>query len=410
MKSRASAGLLATLAFACASEGGDGAQPTCYDGVTQEQCDAIAAIGLPATLDPSPGNRYADDETAALLGFRLFFDSRFSANLEVRCESCHSTDYFFADRQATPIKGLGEGVRNSPTVLNAARYSAFMWDGRADSLWSQPLLAFENPTEMDFTRLELAHQIGVLYGKDYEEVFGPLPDLSDTTRFPARGAPGHDAFDALSEDDQMTINGIAANVGKALEAYMRKLPTGRSPVDEYLAGDEAALSARQVHGMYVFARSGCMDCHSGPLLTDNRFHNLGVPTAEGREPDRGNAEGVEILAESVFGKNGPFWDGPEQAAPTEEPVLGGFRTPSLRNLPNSAPYGHNGMFETLEAVIEFHLQGGGQAGDNFVGTVDPLLQPRELSTDDQAALIEFLQALEGSYPPLPWGQWPNGNG
>jgi len=410
MKLRSSAGLLATLALSCASEGSNVEQSTCYDGVTQEQCDAIGTIALPSTLPPSAGNRYADDESAALLGFRIFFDSRFSANLEVRCESCHSTDYFFSDRQPTPTKGLGDGVRNSPTVLNAARYTAFMWDGRADSLWSQPLLAFENPTEMDFTRLELAHQIGVLYGKEYEEVFGALPDLSDATRFPARGAPGDEAFDTLSEDDQTTVNGIAANVGKALEAYMRKLSTGVSPVDAYLAGDEAALSERQIHGMYVFARSGCTDCHSGPQLSGNQFHNLGVPTPEGRDPDLGNAGGVEILAESAFGKNGAFWDGPEEAPSDAEPVLGGFRTPSLRNLPNSAPYGHNGMFETLEAVVDFHLQGGGQADDNFAGTVDPLLKSQELSEDDRGALIEFLRALEGKYPGLPWGQWPSGNG
>jgi cytochrome c peroxidase len=76
----------------------------------------------------------------------------------------------------------------------------------------------------------------------------------------------------------------------------------------------------------------------------------------------------------------------------------------------SAPYGHNGVFATLEDVVDYHLQGGGKDSSTFVGDLDPLLKPHDLSKDDRANLIEFLKALQGDYPGLPWGQWPAGNG
>jgi len=341
----------------------------------------------------------------------VFFDSRFSSNQEVRCESCHSVDYAFADNKPTSTAGLGPGTRNAPTVLNAARYSTFLWDGRADSLWSQPLFAFENPTEMGFTRLEIAHLLGVLYSKQYTAVFGPLPDLSDATRFPAKGAPGDAAFDAMSADDQATINGVVANLGKSLEAYMRKVSTGPSPVDKFLAGDTTALTDQQRDGMYAFVSAGCLNCHSGPQLSDNKFHNLGIAAAAGQGPDPGRAGGIATLRANPFNQHGRFYEGPAPDAPEDlTPLAGAFRTPSLRNLVKSAPYGHNGTYQTLEAIVDFHLQGGGRAENGFVGSVDPLLEPHVLSAEERAALIEFLKALVGAYPPLPWGQWPNGNG
>ena len=394
-----------------ASAAGRGHVQTCAEaGLSAGQCAELAAIRQPATLPAAHGNEKADDFDAAIFGFHVFFDARFSQNLAVRCESCHSVDSAFTTNEPTPSKGLAAGERNSPTIFNAARYDTFLWDGRADSLWSQPLFAFESPAEMGFSRLELAHLLVTLYQKEYEPVFGPLPDISDPARFPAKGAPGDIAFDQMSSDDQHTINGIAANVGKALEAYMRKVATGPAPVDEFLAGNEDALNEKQVRGMYVFAGAGCLECHAGPQLSDSKFHNLGVPAAAGQDPDQGRVTGLALLVNSPFNESGPFYNGAAPAASDMTPVLGGFRTPSLRNLSKSAPYGHNGSFPTLESVVDFHLQGGGKGMSGFVGDVDPKLVPTSLSSDDRDALIEFLKALTGKYPGLPWGQWPNGNG
>jgi cytochrome c peroxidase len=394
-----------------ASGGGASALPTCEEAVGAEGCAALQQLALPASLPPARGNAHAESFEAALLGFQVFFDSRFSKGLEVRCESCHSVDYAFADNAAVPTAGLGPGLRNAPTLLNVARHSAFLWDGRVDSLWSQPLVAFENPDEMDFTRLEIVHVLAHLYPGEYESAFGPLPDLSDPQRFPSAGRPGDETFDSMSADDQMVVNGVVANLGKALEAYMRKIAAGPSRVDAYLAGDEGALSDTEARGMYAFANAGCLACHSGPTLSDDRFHNLGVPALDGERPDPGRAEAIAALQSSIFNQDGPFFDGKPPGEPDLTPVVGGFRTPSLRNLPKSGPYGHNGRFETLEEIVDFHLRGGGDPGTGgFVGEVDPLLEARELSEADRDAIVAFLRALQGAYPALPWGQWPNGNG
>jgi cytochrome c peroxidase len=212
-------------------------------------------------------------------------------------------------------------------------------------------------------------------------------------------------------------------VGKALEAYMRRIAGGPSAADRDLAetlglhrsyvGSDGhygeTLTPRQERGLVVFATSGCLDCHSGPQLSDGDFHVLGVPST-GEAIDRGRDENaIAILANNPFNASGAFFDGepePVQGIAVE----GGFRTPSLRNLLRSAPYGHNGAFSTLEEVVDFHLQGGGTDPSTFAGEIDPLLVPRVLSADDRGALVDFLKALQGDYPPLPWGQWPSGNG
>jgi cytochrome c peroxidase len=401
---------LLCLASAC-SAGNDPSlvQATCHENLSERECAALAEIKLPDTLPAARGNPHAEDLNATVFGFHVFFDARFSRNQAVRCESCHSVDFGFADNEPIPTKGISPGERNSPTIFNAARYTTFLWDGRADTLWSQPLMAFENASEMDFTRLEIVHLLKTLYDKEYSNVFGALPDVSDPTRFPARGAPGDPLFDAMAEADKDSVNRVAANVGKALEAYMRKVATGPSAVDRYLGGAMDALDDRQIQGMYVFASAGCLNCHNGPALSDNAFHNLGVPALAGKEPDAGRAAGVPLLEASEFNQHGAFFDGEREPALGDvTPVLGGFRTPSLRNLPRSAPYGHNGVFPTLRAVVDFHLDA--VPGDGFVGKVDPLLKKRDLSEDDRDALVKFLEALVGDYPALPWGQWPNGNG
>ena len=415
------AGAAADLATGRAANGG------CPSELDAAQCMGLSALIQPLALPPALGNASADDDDAAVLGFQIFFDIRFSRGRKVRCESCHSVDYAFADNAQVPTLGLGPGVRNSPTVLNAARHTIFMWDGRADTLWSQPLLAFENPDEMGFTRLEIAHTLQAFYASMYQRAFGPLPDFSDRARFPAAGMPGDAAFDAMRPEDQRVVDQTVANVGKALEAYMRKLATGPSRVDRYLASlfdadpgypplksntpVEQLLSAEEQRGAVVFARSGCLACHSGSQLSDDQFHDLGVPALPGHAPDPGRTPAVvELLASSPFNASGVFFEGTPGATPPPAAAAGAFRTPSLRNLTRSRPYGHNGVFASLEDVVDFHLAGGGQDPDGLLGEVDPLLRPQQLSAADRAALIAFLKALDGMYPALPWGQWPSGNG
>ncbi len=355
--------------------------------LTSEECAAVHAMALPATLPPARGNAKGDDLGAAGLGFGVFFDARFSKGETVRCATCHVPEKHFDDGLPTST-GLARVVRNAPTLINAARYRYPFWDGRADSVWSQPLFAFENPLEMDFTRLELAHMIALNYAQEYASVFGPLPDLGDAARFPARGKPGDPAWENMAAGDRDAINLVAANVGKALEAYVRKLAAGPAPFDRFLAGDPSALDAEQRAGLVVFVKSGCASCHGGPLLSDEKFHALGVAAWPGDPFDVGREGAYATLAASPFTASGAFWDGPrEQVALSASPDdHGAFRTPTLRNVIKSGPWGHNGRFDTLASAVAFH----GPA----------------LTDVDSGRLIRFLEALEGTYPLPPWNDWP----
>jgi cytochrome c peroxidase len=379
--------------------------------LTAEQCTTLKSMVLPETAPVAYGNPHADNEDAALLGFKMFFDARFSSNGDIRCATCHQPESRFHDGIPTS-KALGVVPRNSPSLINASRFRYQFWDGRADSVWSQALFAFEAPNEMNFSRVELARAVRDYYGEGYVKVFGALPDLADTARFPAKGKPGDPEWAAMTEADRTEINRVAANVGKALEAYQRKLTAGRSPFDRYLLGDDAALNAAAKKGLVVFAQSGCLGCHSGPMFSDEGYHNLWVPLLPTGAADRGRADALAILNDSPFTASGPFYEG---AAPSEigpyaanDALVGAFKTPSLRNVALGAPYGHNGRFETLEEMIDHHVKPPTQRPAGVEGALDPLLQPVALSAEDKANLVEFLRALNGSYPQQPWSNWPHG--
>lgn len=372
------------------------------------ECAAVQALSLPPELPPARGNAHGDDPGAAQLGFAIFYDARFSSNQNIRCASCHPPERRFQDGLPT-AQGIGPLPRNTPTLLDAARYTSLFWDGRADSIWAQAITPLENPAEMGFTRLALAHRIAASYRASYEAAFGPLPALDDPARFPTSGKPGDPAFDQMTEADREEVNRLVANVGKALEAYQRKLAAGPAKLDRFLAGDTTALTAAQRRGLIVFVRAGCIGCHAGPLLSDQGFHNLGLPTPPGATPDRGRADGLALLAADPFNAQGLYWDGPRPEPPASPaPVdVGAFRTQSLRNVALSAPYGHDGRFATLREMVDFHLAGGGRGDPGALGTVDAMLKRRALSTADEDDLLSLFDALNGSPPLPPWNDWPD---
>jgi len=360
------------------------------------RCAQWQADLLPQAPPASRGNAVANDEAAAVLGFKVFFDNRFSrSGSGVACASCHDPEHAFAEKKATSHT-IAEVSRNAPDLLNAAWYShTHFWDGKVENLWSAPLFTFEQGDEMGSSRLTVVHALSI-YKMRYEKVFGPLPDFSDPRRFPPDGKPGTPPFDGMAEADKETVNRVYANVGKALEAYVRKLAGGRSPFDEFILGNSKSLTADAQRGMVAFTNHHCDTCHSGPTFTDEGFHNLGFPQKPRPTKDLARAGGIAFAKTWLFTTTGRFADPmPADASRSPPPTTNdpqGFRTSSLRNLMLSFPYGHDGSFDTLEAVIDGHSR----------------VLDEPVNAGDKHDIVAFLQTLNGRPPTPPWNYWPGG--
>jgi cytochrome c peroxidase len=184
---------------------------------------------------------------------------------------------------------------------------------------------------------------------------------------------------------------------RAIAAFERTLVSRNVPFDRYLGGDTSALSAQQQQGLSLFqGKATCTQCHSGPLLTDQEMHNLGVPpnpiftqdplrqiAMRERMKSKGIPESVYLALDRDPGR---FLD------TKRDEDKGKFRTSPLRDLRHTAPYMHNGVFLTLEEVVEFYNKGG---GDDPFGTRSPLLKPLNLTPAEQRALVAFLDSLSG---------------
>jgi cytochrome c peroxidase len=373
--------LAAVLAGGCQSASGDppgATRCTTTLAIDADGCRLVQAMRLPATLPPARGNRFGDRVDAASLGFALFFRSDLGHGTS--CATCHQPEVAFTSRAPVAV-GHGPGTRNAPTVFNAARSSVQFWDGRADSLWSQPLFAFENPLEMASSRVELVQAVAAdaKLAPAYEAIFGPLPDR---TGLPATGKPGEPAWEALPPAQQTAVNRVVANLGKALEAYLRKNSTGPAPLDRWLDGDDAAISDLAKRGVATFVTKGCVGCHTGPSFSDEKFHRTSFASA-GDDPGRAGA--IEVLKTSPFTLAGPFSDEP-YAVDTSDQTTAAFRTAPLRNVARTAPYGHAGTKATLSDALAEHASA--------------------LTADERGAILAMLLSLNGDYPLPPWSDWP----
>lgn len=387
---------------------------------------------LPA-VPADPTNAFADNAAAAVLGQRLYFDSSYSGALavasdgangglgavgdrgKVACVSCHASPSGDDNRSKPGNVSLGTdfGTRNALPVVNAAFNKWTNWGGRFDSQWSLPLAVAENARIMKSTRLEVAHLLFTKYRADYDAIFPvPLdaalsPTAADAARFPAAGKPKAAATDPDGPWEQMTagdraiVNRIFVNYGKALAAYMRKHVSRDAPFDRFVAGDTSAISASAKRGFRVFTGKGqCATCHAGPNFSDDKFHALGVPQTGDKVPatDLGRFTDVAPLLTSPFNTNGDFSDDKTTGKLTGEAQnatqLGAFRTRSLRNLSTSPPYMHSGQLATLEAVVDFYDQGGGNVPDG--GVKPSMLVPLALTAEDKADLVAFLKTLDGA--------------
>jgi cytochrome c peroxidase len=367
------------------------------DGLfTENQWDLIREMRLVAEPPPDPTNEYGDDAAAAALGKTLFNDAALSPSGKVSCETCHTAEHGLSDGAAQSL-GVSRVDRNSPSVALAAHARWQFWDGRADTLWMQALGPFEDEKEIDSSRLYVAHQIADRYASEYAAVFGakyPLPDLAG---LPAAGKPGDAAFDGLPEATREAVTRVFVNVGKAIAAFERSLRVRPSALDRYAAGDRNALDDAQKTGLHTFFRIGCAMCHFGPRLTNDAFHNVRFETGrQDRKPDRGRIDVLAGLADGEFVATSRWSDAPSAAKPLRfSPVpsmLGAFKTPTLRGLPETAPYGHGGTLATLRDVVRHYGQRGLDAESPLAaGPVEEWLG--EFDHGAQADLLPFLEIL-----------------
>ncbi len=286
----------------------------------------------PTDIPQNPDNPLTPESIE--LGRKLFFEPRISASGLMSCASCHNPSLNWEDGLPT---GVGHGhqklSRSTPTILNAAWNQANFWDGRAETLEEQALGPIAAAGEMNMPldkMLEVLHAI-----PGYEELF-------------AEAYPG----EGITEE----------TVAKAIANFERTVVSNEAPFDQWIKGDEEAISETAKRGFALFnTKARCSLCHSGWNFSDSSFHDIGLKTDD---KGRGGFLGFESM--NHF-----------------------FKTPTLRNVAERAPYMHNGSEATLHDTMELYNKGGRVKRDTLSGDIRPL----NLDTDEIEAIIEFLKTL-----------------
>lgn len=368
-----------------------------------EQDEAMLAAMVSKGAPGDPSNEFLADDAVAELGQQLFFDRGLSnvatdggfalATQGVPCVQCHAPTTAFSDPRTVRNVSLGLGWtgRNTPTLLNVAFYEWWGWDGRADTLWGQAVHAYEAAPTMGGDPLRLARALFDRYPDRYRAVFNQsLPEELDPRH------PNAARFERpRSPEAEAELRRIYERSLKAWGAYLSRLVSLDAPFDRFAQGDDHALSEGARRGLLLFiGKAGCVQCHRGPMFTDNQFHGVGVGQSGPNVPsvDTGRFTGLERL------KANPFRRSVEVATPTEADV-GRFRTKGLRNVALTGPFMHAGQLETLKDVVWFYNRGGDRAG---AGPASVFLEPLGLGEREQGDLVLFLEALNGAPPAARW--------
>lgn len=350
-------------------------RPGIHDVLDVELPFGLAAGRIPeSALESNPLTRAKIE-----LGRQLYFDTRLSADNTISCATCHDPREGFArhTRFGVGIRML-EGNRNSPVSYNRILSGAQFWDGRAASLEEQAVGPIANPIEMGNTHDACVKSLKQVagYRLQFERVFGK---------------------------DSLNIG----NVAKAIAAFERVLVTGPSPFDYYepllpfkrftdedFADDadlkkeyETKLAASKAHPMSESAirgrdiffgkRGECSACHLGANLSDELYHNLGVGM-DAANPDLGRYE-----------------------VSKEDKDRGAFKTPTIRNVVQSAPYMHDGSQKTLREVVEHYSKGG--APNQWLS---PKIRKLDLAEQEKQDLVAFMEACTGEFPEVETGRLP----
>lgn len=326
----------------------------------------VAHIEL-GVLPGSPLDPYKDSLQPLIdLGKTLFFDPRLSGSEQISCSSCHAPDLGWADGRAVAVgHDHQRGKRNTQSVKNSWFYTTYFWDGRASSLENQAPNPIENPIEM--------HQ-------DFEKLPAKIAEIKGYQPL----------FTQAYGDPSVTQDRIA----NALATFQRTITSGVSDFDYFLAGLGNRLTDQQIHGLHLFRTKGnCMNCHNGPMMSDNKFHNLN--TTFYKDEQR------EDLGLYEFTKN------PED--------VGKFRTPGLRNVMNTGPWFHNGIFKDMRVVMTQYNMGMRMLGavitspsreEPMKPVISPHVRTLSLNLEEINAIIAFMESLSESpgefdFPELP---------
>lgn len=306
---------------------------------------------------PAPADN-PTTEAKVELGKMLFMDPRFSSTGTVACNSCHNVMEGGDDSRRVSMGVHGKtGGRNAPTVWNSAFHSVQFWDGRAALLEDQAKGPVANPVEMGMEDVETA----------MERV---------------RKIPGYKAyFDRAFGENSMTVE----NAARAVAAFERTLITPNSAYDKYVKGDKQAMTEQQLRGMDTFASSGCASCHSGPAFNGPQ-QKLG----------EGFFTRFPTFADSEFVAQYKLADdkGREEVTGNKADASM-FRTPTLRNITDTAPYFHNGSVNDL---------------DEAVRVMAKTQLNKDLSDTDVEDIVAFLGALTGEYPEITMPRLPATSG
>ena len=349
------------------------------------QLETLPDVIHPSNNLPSPAKRE--------LGKMLFYDPILSGEKDIACATCHLPNHGYADGidLSIGVGGVGQGTnridnsngrvpilsRNSPTIVNTAfngiissrqNYDPLLapmfWDGRKKSLESQ---CSGPPTTFNIMRGD-----GYSAALKYDSILIRLQHIPEyQLMFTA-------AFNMPSSITK-------ENITKAIASFERTIISTNSCYDRYVKGDRSALTDNQKVGLHLFyTKANCSNCHSGPTFSDYNYYNLGIPYNP-RSPTIDKGVGNQFL----------------------------FRTPSLRNIALTAPYMHNGIFQTLEDVMDHYVQAS--SNNPAINSIDSKVQKLNLSREEISAIIEFLNALtDDGYDQeipdhVPSGLKPGGN-
>jgi len=351
---------------------------------TSAERSRIESLGpWPIDMPTDAGNQYSGQRWAENLGAKLFVDTDLSANGEISCASCHLQAHGFSDNR-TIAMGAEEHVRNTQGLLNAGLQRWFGWDGGADSLWAAALRPLLSEIEM---------------AGDVESIAKTLRNKADVM-YSLKSAGIPSTGESLSDEALVVV------AAKMLGAYTRTLVSGETPFDRYRqalsSGDtkaQQAYPAAARRGLKIFiGEANCSVCHVGPNFSNGEFHDIGRSFfSDVGKVDPGRYTGIKRVQNDPYNLNGAYNGLPTadhgrktRTVTISQNNFGQWKTPSLRNLTDTAPYMHDGSLQTLRDVVDAYAD---IDPSRLHSNGESILKPLELTDDERNDLVVFLKSL-----------------